>query len=210
MRMLLIALCLGTALALSGQADEGAIRACFDGYKKAILKDKGEKAVGFLDSSTIAYYGRVLELVRYGDSATVDGLPLIDKINVLTIRHQADPVQVRDVDARELLVYAIDEGLVGKASVERNTLGEVYVDGDSATGQLVADGMPTPLAFGFRKETGTWKFDLTSIFEISNEAIRMLIDGSGESDNVFIFSMLELAGDRRPDAAIWEPFSSRH
>jgi hypothetical protein len=69
--------------------------------------------------------------------------------------------------------------------------------------------MPTPLAFGFRKETGTWKFDLTSIFEISNEAIRMLIDGSGESDNVFIFSMLELAGDRRPDAAIWQPFSSR-
>ena len=51
----------------SQKKEEKLVKKAFDNYKYAILNDEGENAVQFLDSRTIQYYEKMLELVKTGD-----------------------------------------------------------------------------------------------------------------------------------------------
>lgn len=52
---------------LSGQNnEENSVRNAFDSYKTAILNDKGEEAVNYVDSRTIQYYTDMLDLAKNG------------------------------------------------------------------------------------------------------------------------------------------------
>jgi len=185
------------------------VKECFNGYKSAILNDEGKEAVEFADSRTIKYYDEILQKTIYADSAEVHNSNIMDKLMVLTIRHRTSKEDILSFDGKQLFVYAIQEGMIGKNSVANTDLGDIIVDNKFAKGQLVAGGTPAPMHFHFYKEQEEWKIDLTSIFPIANQAFQKMADDSGQDENEYLFLLLELITGETPTNEIWKPLQQK-
>jgi len=193
-------------VSLSGQkSEEKTVINVFDSYKTSILNDKGEEAVNYVDSRTIKYYSDMLDLARNADSVKIEKLSVLDKIMVFSIRHRTAREELLSFDGKSLLIYAIKSGMVGKNSVMNNSIGEVTIDGDFAKGQLVVNKQITPINFHFYKEDDQWKIDLTSLFPVSEVALKKMVDDSGQKEDQFIFSILKMLTGREPGPEIWQP-----
>lgn len=179
----------------------------FENYKNSILSDQGEEAVKYVDSRTIQYYAWVLEQVKTSDSATVSALSILDRLMVFSVRHRTTKEEIRQFNGTTLLVYAIQQGMVGKNSVAHNTIGDVSIEGDFAKGQLIANKQKTPLYFHFYREEGNWKMDLTSLFPVSRAGLEKMAEGSGQDENEYLFYLLQLLTGRKPGPEIWKPTS---
>ena len=188
-----------------GQEKEQFIRRAFNNYKSAILTGKGEEAIKFVDSRTTKYYVNILGIVKTADSLKITSLPLIDKMTVLFTRHTATKEEILSMNGNDLFIYSVKKGMVGESSIDNIEIGDVVVDGNFAIGQLVSNGQKTSIHFLFYKEDGQWKFDLTSMFSITNMAIKKMIQDSGENENDFWLSVLEMLTGSKPKKEIWQP-----
>jgi hypothetical protein len=206
MKVLSVLLLLLATQFVYGQKNEiEKVRKSFENYQKAILNENGEEAVKYVDSVTVKYYADMLYLVRTADSAKVETLSILDKLMVFSIRHRTSRENIISFDGKSLLVYAIKSGMIGKNSVSKSLIGEVTIESNLAKGQFVTNGQKTPYFFNFHKEEGEWKLDITSLFSITTMAFTKMAENSGESQNDFLFSMLELSTGKKPDNNIWKP-----
>jgi hypothetical protein len=194
-----------TQSGIDDEMEAKAVVESFASYKSAILNDKGEVAVKYVDSRTISYYSKVLDLVKNADSSKVESLGLLDKLMVLIIRHKAPKEEILSFDGKGLLVYSINNGMIGKNGAANNSIGEVTVVDDFAKGQLVVSDKPTPLAFHFYKEDDQWKVDLTSAFPASEAAFQQMVDQSGQAENEYLLSLLEMTSGKKAGSEIWQP-----
>ncbi|MBO9613031.1 MAG: hypothetical protein J7619_10070 [Dyadobacter sp.] len=192
-------------LTTAQQTEEKQVRKTFEDYKSAILNDKGEEAAGLVDTKTINYYGDILEKVKTADSLKVDGLSLMDKLMVLIVRHRIPKEEIMTTNGRQLLVTAIKMGMVGKSSVINNEVGVVKVNGNFASGELLVRGQKTPLAFEFNKENGAWKLDLTAAFPAAQAAFQHLVKESGQPENEYLLSLVELSSGKEATREVWLP-----
>lgn len=204
-RITFLALFLTPTLVTAQQTEEKLVKKTFETYKSAILNDKGEEAVEQVDAKTINYYGDILDKVKTADSLAVDKLALMDKLMVLIIRHRISKDEILTTNGKQLLVTAIKMGMVGKSSVMNNEVGVVKVNGNFATGELLVQGQKTPLAFEFNKENGAWKLDLTAVFPAGEAAFRQMVKQSGEPENAYLLSLIELTSGKEPGAEVWVP-----
>ena len=123
---------------------------------------------------------------------------------MFSIRHRTPKEDILSFDGKGLLVYAIKSGMVGKNSVANNSIGEITIDNNFAKGQFIANGQKAPFYFHFYKEEGQWKIDLTSIFSVSTMAFKKMVDDSGQNENEYLFSLLEMLTGKKPGQEIWD------
>lgn len=187
------------------KSEEKLVKKSFENYKTAILNDRGNEAVLYVDIRTIKYYSDILDLVKTADSAIIETLSILDKLMVFSIRHRTSKEDILSFDGKSLLVYAIKSGMVGKNSVANNSIGDVIIDSDFAKGQFIANGQKAPFYFHFYKEEGQWKVDLTSLFPVSTVAIKKMAEDSEQSENEYLFYLLEIITGEKPGAEIWRP-----
>lgn len=197
-------LCMCITMYAHGATPEEEIRQAFEAYKLAAMSNNGLHAVEYLDSTTMAYYQNLLTQIRQADSATVDGLPLIDKAMVFAARHMIESDVLRQYSAKDLVVYFVDRGLVGRSSIEHVTAGEIQVHGNSAQMRMVSRGNPTSLTFSVHKENGGWKVDITTLFNGANAAFMTMVKTSGMAENAYLFSMLEIMTGKKPTLKVWQ------
>ncbi len=204
-RIAFLILLLVPMLTIAQQTEEQNVKKTFEDYKSAILNDKGEQAVEQVDTKTITYYGDILEKVKTADSLQIDKFSLMDKLMILVIRHRISKEEIMTTNGKQLLVTAIKMGMVGKSSVINNEVGVVKVNGQFASGELLVRGQKTPLAFEFHKENGAWKLDLTAIFPAGEAAFRQMVKQSGEPENEYLLSLIELTTGKEPGQEVWVP-----
>lgn len=185
--------------------EEDLVKKSFQSYKQAILNDKGEEAVKYVDSRTIKYYSEILDLVKTADSTKVETLSILDRLMIFVIRFRTSKEDILSFDGNSLLIYAIKSGMVGKNSVAANSIGEVSIEKDFAKGQLLVNGQKAPFFFHFYKENEQWKVDLTSIFPISTKALKKMAEDSEQDENEYLFSLLEMITGNQPGKEVWEP-----
>jgi len=202
--ILFLTLAIGTSC-LGQEKEKELVRESFNNYKTSILNDKGENAVNFVDSRTLSYYNQILEKTKNSDSLAVSKLGLLDKLMVLTIRHRTSKKDILSFNGKELLVYAIKEGMVGKNSVMNTEIGDVEIDGSFAKGQFISNGQRSPFYFHFYKENNYWKVDLTSIFPAGEMAFKKLVNDSGEEENNYLLMLLEMVTGKKPLNKVWKP-----
>ena len=116
----------------------GAVKACFDTYKAALLAGSGTEAVAVIDQHTLDYYRTILDHTLRSDSATVAGLDFMDKLIVIRVRDLMTLTEVSALDENSFFVYAVDNGMIGKEGVANLELGTVELNGSSAKGQVIA------------------------------------------------------------------------
>ena len=78
------------------------------------------------------------------------------------------------------------------------------LDGNSASAVVVNSGRPTSQSIAFAKDNGAWKFDLTSLFEMTDAAFEMMAQGQGGSTADFVVNMLEMTSGASIDQTIWQ------
>ena len=187
------------------QTDKELVLKAFDNYKKAILADKGEEAVNFVDSRTVNYYADILEKVKKSDSVAVDAMGIIDKVMVLSLRHRAPKKELLSFDGKELIIYAINNGMVGKNGVANASLGAVTTKGDFAKAEFLVHGQKTPFFFHFYKESNAWKMDLTHLSSLGETGFKQLVKDSGKSENTFLMDLMGMLTGTKASNAIWQP-----
>jgi len=187
------------------QSDKELVLKSFENYKNAILTDKGSVAADFVDSRTMNYYSTILDKVKTADSLEIDAMGLIDKLTVLTMRHRVPKKNLLNFNGEDLFIYAIDNGMVGKSSVVNAELGDVVTNDDFSQAEFVVNGQKTPFFFHFYHEDNVWKIDITHLFSLGTMALKQMIEDSGESENDYIVTILELLTGEKPTENIWKP-----
>ena len=134
-------------------------------------------------------------------------LPIVDKLMVIMIRHRIPADQVKQMDATKLFVHAVEQGWVGKQSVQRISLGNISVDGDTASGVHEFRGAGTDVSWKFYKEQGEWKINLTDNMPGINKAFGTLVEQSGQSEDEFIKSILKATSGKTVSDDVWKPLT---
>ena len=196
------------AFNVNARQDTALIKACFTGYKDAILSDRGKEAVAFVDSRTVKYYADILQKTKTLDSTGVDKLPIMDKLTILMLRHLATKQEIMQLDGRSFLVYAIERGMVGKTSVQQISIGAIKITDDMATGQVMVGETLTPLTYKFYKEEGAWKMDITCVLPEGNAALKKVIQDSGQPENEFLQMVIENVTGTASVNNIWKPIQN--
>lgn len=189
----------------TGPKDDVAdVRACFDNYFAALKAGEGEKAAALVDQNTMQHFERMLDLARNADSVTVSALDAMDKVTVLSMRMQVPPAELRTLDARAAVARSVSNGMMADGGPEGLGLGDVTVEGDKASAPLKMFGFPTPAKFGFQREDGQWRIDLTSLFDLSRQAFGQMAGGEGEG-NAMLLELLEENTGMSVPGSVWHP-----
>jgi hypothetical protein len=187
------------------QTDHKEIESAFMNYRNAILNNSGHEAVKYIDTRTVTYYSQLLGKIRTADSLELEAGSILEKYMVLMLRHRTGKSQLLAFDGKKLLEFTIDEGMVGKTSIQNATPGKVQVEGNEGmlfSANSVNNRQPL---MGARKEDGQWKLDLTSLFRITTQAFEQMARQSGKSENDFVLGLIQQISGRAPSADVWRP-----
>lgn len=184
--------------------DAADVRACFDNYFAALKAGEGEKAAALVDNNTLQHFERMLDLARNADSITVSGLDAMDQMTVLSMRMQVPAEELRSMDAHAAVARSVSNGLMADDGPDGLGLGDVVVEGDKASAPLKMYGFPTPAKFGFQREDGNWRIDLTSLFDLSRQAFGQMASGTGDG-NAMLMKLLEENTGMAVPASVWHP-----
>lgn len=204
-RALVLAAALAALPATARAAPDGEIRAAFDRYRTAILRGDGIHAAAELDDNSVRYYDQLRSAAL--SAPDIHGLPLLDKLLVVRIRHELPPDLLSSMDGRALLAYVIGKRWIDAAQVARGSLGKIAVRGARADAQVAVGGKPLPAALAFRREKTGWRLDLTAQNEASGRALEALRTRAKLSSDELVTKMVEEASGRPVPVAVWRPMA---
>jgi hypothetical protein len=202
-------LLLVSSSAAFGRQPEAGVREAFDGYKSAILAGDGKAAVQYVSQSTIDYFGEMQKLALHGAPADVRAQSMLNQLMILSLRHRLQPQQVKAMSPREILIYGVDNGWIGKTTVVGLEPGPVEISGNVGTIEILQAGKPSGVKFRFQREGGGWRIDLVPVLALGNTAMKMLAKQQGVTEEFLILSLLESVSGRKVPATIWDPLVAK-
>ncbi len=187
-------------------ADATAVDQSFQAYRTAILASDGAKAAAVVTQDSHDLYREYADQALTLDRSGLNALHVMDRTNVLLLRHSLDRSRMESMSGEEIIAFAVDQGWIGKEGAERLQLGDYEVTGDAATGTVLApDGRRTSFKLQFLKEAERWRLDLVSMLNITRTAIEYSVRQSGMSEDEFLFLVLEVSTGRKAGPEIWSP-----
>lgn len=187
-----------------GASATAAIQETFTAYRSALQSSNGKVAANAVTRSTIDRYGEYRDLALSGAPTTVKALPMIDRMIVLTVRRRVDAETIRSMDGRALLAHGVKQGWISQTAVARVELGRIFVGGDTATAEALADGRRFA-QFKFAREGERWKLDLTKVMAATEPGLKALAEKQGLSENQLLFRLVAGTGGPPVTEAIWQP-----
>ncbi len=203
MKKFLVAL-ISCFLAISLFADE--VHESFEQYRTAILVGDGETAVQYLNQASINYYDDMLKDALYLKESEFEERTILDKLMILRLRMNFTAKELKKMNGRQLIVYSIQKGWIGKSSVINIEISEeIKIKGDWATIEVMQNGQSSGLNFIFQKENDIWKLDIKEIFKISNMTLAYLVKQSDYTEKEFIEMVLENTDNKKVSKSYYKP-----
>ena len=103
-----LAVVLGAAPALARADDAAVVKDLFNRYKSALLTGDGATAARLVDQETFAYFEEIKDLTLHGAEDAVRQRPFVDRLLVVTMRHELPPQDLEGMDLEGLLKHAIE------------------------------------------------------------------------------------------------------
>lgn len=185
------------------QTEEELIMISFEKFKWAVVDNKPEQAVKYIDTKSISYYSLIIDKTKNADSLALDSMNILDKLMILTMRHVMPHDDILNLDGKGLFKYAVKNGIAGKDNLQHITTGKMIINNDTAFVQAIKSGEPSNHYLNFHKEEGVWKFDITSLFKISETSFKKVQIKSGKSENEFLFAIIKLLTGYSPGNEVW-------
>lgn len=183
---------------------EGEIKATFAAYKEAVLKPDGQAATDVVTSGTLDYYEDMRRLALTGGPQEIGQQSFLNRFIITRARSQIPPAKLQRFNGEDLFAYGIDQEWTSAAATTRQELGAISVSGDTAVAEVAGAGAGGPLAYDFRLEDDEWKLDLTILIESVNGVLKAQAQQSGQSENAYLFTLLESITGRRVTKAVWK------
>ena len=185
-------------------SEEERLSATFDAYRVAVLNGRGSAAADLVTGETIAYYQSSRDDALTLSRAELETRPIIDQIQILSLRQYLDAAELQGMDGRGLFIWAVDEGLVGEEGVRRIELTDFSIRDNDATGLVSAGGKRSTFRFRFAREDGEWRLDLLSVMAPVSSVMEAQAKKFG-GRKIFIEYLIAqgFGGQARTD--IWEP-----
>jgi hypothetical protein len=200
--MLPLMLCL---VGCSRSSEDLAVKQTFEGYKSSILNDDGDAAYKLVDKNTREWYETTLDRVLTWDQKQIMDLGVLDKMQVILIRHRIPKDELLQMTSEALFKYAVNHGWVGKNSVSGIEIGKIDIQGNFATGVVRSNGQDSPFRFHFYKENGSWRIDLTEMTKWGEAAFIRQIEESGASELDYILRITQVVSGKPVQESIWTP-----
>jgi hypothetical protein len=210
-----VCLLAGAPVASARTDDVAAIRDLFNRYKTALLSGDGATAARLVDTETFQYFEEIKALTLSGAEDEVRQRPFVDRLLIVTMRHELPAAELEGMDLEGLLEHAIEAGWIGKQSIMGLGIGEITVDGDQATAVAVtptqATGTPgttgteaaSELRYRFVRDQGEWRFGFRSLVESINQMIAQLTKQMGTDQDALIFVLVEQLSGRKVLPEVW-------
>ena len=189
--------------------DGDAIRDVFRAYRTAILEGKGEDAADLLCQSTLDYFDRMRILALDGDAAAVQATALVDQMQTMLFRLRVPAKTLETLSAKGLIAYSVEQGWIGKKSVQKVTPGKVQTEKDGALLHVNVDGEDAGPAFRFYREAKGWRLDLVPTLKATDGVLRSTALRAGVSHNEYILKVMSLALDTEIGDEAWEPLRGK-
>lgn len=196
---------LASADALLDAAEGGLVQTAFGAYKAAILEDNGEAAASLVTENTIEYFESTKELALYGTPEELQERSLTDRMQIVFFRHRIPLEKLQELSGREIFIYAVDRGWVGKNSVSPISLGELTLDGERAEAPAQVNGQPVPFDLHFAKEGDAWKLDLVPLLAVGDSAFHQVAEQRGLTGDELILQLLTSVSGEEVTDGIWQP-----
>jgi hypothetical protein len=142
-----------------------AVQSSYATYAEAVTAKNGQQSAGLMSAASVAYYDHIRDLALDASRATLAKQSLIDQLTVLTMRGTLNAALLRTASPHDLIEESVDDGLIGNGSLPVQGLEQVQVHGDRATAELVLEGSVSQYPVAFQRESGVWKFDVTSLLK---------------------------------------------
>ena len=191
--------------------EQAEVRDVFNSYKNALLQGDGESAARLVDSDTLEYFRSIQSLALEGDAESVKARAFVDRLLVVTMRHELDPETLAAMDLEDLLRHAIEAGWIAKASILQLGIGEVTVEGEEASAVALVNGVVPPaeegvepLSYAFVRENAEWKFRFSSLVEGLNHVISAFTAQMGADEDDMIFTLVQALSGRQVLPEIWD------
>jgi type II secretory pathway component PulC len=148
-----------------------------------------------LSRSGKSYYPRMRRLALHADAAELQGLPVVDQLQVLFLRGMLEPKELEAMSEPRLLLFALEQGFIGANLRSKDELREVVVGSEDARGRLYKFGLDARPERGFQyfvREDGTWRVDLRGELERLRSDFDAFAARSGLSESEAAFFILEM------------------
>ena len=211
LRFVLAALLALLGLPAFAQTDPAAVEQSFAAYKQALIDGDGAKASALTASDTHAFLKETLNRALTMKEDDLRGLPLMDQVSVLMLRHNMKADDLRAMKDGDPIAYAVNHQSFEADEVEKLETAEFTVSGGQAQAPLSnLKGSPIPVNVYFKEEVGTWRVDLLSSiapFRAFFDSQAGLLAGLNGSDGkgAVVPLLIHLITGRAPDANIWNP-----
>ena len=191
--------------AQAGPSDTAQVRQTFVRFAAALAARDADAGQRELSMASFAEWERDRELALHGPRAEVAAQPAGRRLVVLALRHHAPKFLSREGSPRELVANALGSGIADRESLAMIELGDLAVQGDRASGQLFASGLPSGFRAGFVREDGAWKLDLPTTIDAAGRVVTRAAKSAEASEDSVIAGLLMVSSGARPTARIWEP-----
>jgi hypothetical protein len=202
---LVAALSLALPALAQGDGPEEEILRCFADYRAAMLGDDGAAAAELVSSRSIEYFGEMQRLALYASSETVRLQSLTNQLQILTFRHRIDAEKLRSMSPKQLFAYTVSRGWTGKDGAIELELGEIRVEGDLASAEVLRNGHSTPIEYRYVREQNRWLWDLRPALEESNRGFELLATQRETDEESLLLSLVESTSGRKTPPTIWNP-----
>lgn len=187
--------------------EEKLIRKTLSDYKAAVLKDNGNEAVKYVDSQTIAYFHSLQQNAMTLDSIDIERLRLMDRYQLVMLKHMLKPNELRTMDGKQVLAFLINSKTINKETIMKMTPGNIVIRENNASAQILIDNKKAAdFQFTFYKEHGNWKLSIMQLTQMLEPYLLEMIDKSGYDEH----TLYDLAGagfnDKFLDNSVWHPY----
>ena len=186
----LVAVLLGVLLGASAcgdstspEAQAEAVTTSYTNFTQAVAAKDGDRAASLLAAPSLTYFDQLRAAALDDDAKTLARRNVLDQITVLSLRDHLAVATLRSADATTLVSEAVKVSAISAGSSPQQPLGQVKVSGDAATAVLTTGAADSTQSqtIRFARESGTWKFDLTSLFGPAQEQLKSIQKSTGYS-----------------------------
>jgi hypothetical protein len=168
-----------------------AVALVFKTYKAAVLAKDGPAAVDVVANTTYEFYDQARVSALDASKQELAALAPAKRMTALVMRGSLQADVLRSSTPKQLLVAAVDAGLIGEDGVKSLEIGQVQVSGESATAAAKVRGAATDFDLAFVRQDGQWKFDLLPLLDVGTRGFETAAKQQGMTVNEFIDAALE-------------------
>lgn len=182
--------------------DVARLIALYDAYAAAHYANRRADAAALMAPAVLETAADLKHLVLHGTPEQIRGLPALQRMKVLILRHQLTADRLAGMGPRE--VFAVS----GESQPQGLTAGTPRVAGNLAWMDLFLNGRPTPFHVAFVRNGADWRIDTLPLQAISGCLLRANLRRNGASraqEDSVVLRSIEGTSGRRPSPDIWLP-----